>query len=138
MLRRAVLFAVPLALLAGLAEVRADEENPIVTLVKSKLPEKGKPFAITVTFKAQAGAEGAFERAFVPCLASTRREPGCVAYYLNRDVDDPSVFVMYEQFASVAALEAHAKTPHVAELLKKIGPLLDGAPAVKVYSVAGE
>ena len=36
------------------------------------------------------------------------------------------------------ALEDHAKSPHVTELLKKLGPLVDGDPVVKVYAIAGE
>ena len=138
MLRRTLLIALPLALLAGAAEVRADDENPIVTLVKSKVQDKDKPLGMTVTFKVKAGEEKAFEEAFTPCVAATRKEPGCVAYYLNRDVDDPSAYVVYEQYKNIVALEDHAKSDHVVELLKKVAPLLDGSPGVKVYSIAGE
>jgi len=138
MLPRALLFALPLALLAGLAEIRADDENPIVTLVKSKVQDKDKPLGMTVTFKVKAGEEKAFEEAFAPCVAATRKEPGCVAYYLNRDVDEPSAFVVFEEYKNIVALEDHAKSPHVVELLKTVGPLIDGTPGVKVYSIAGE
>ena len=58
-----------------------------------------------VTFKVKAGNEKKFEAAFAPCLVATRKEPGCVAYYLNRDPDQPRNYVMYEQFKSIAALE---------------------------------
>ena len=138
MLLRALLFALSLALLANPLDARADDENPIVTLVKSKVKEPAKPFGMTVTFKVQAGGEKTFEEAFAACVAGTRKEPGNLAYYLNRDIEDPSSYVVFERFKNVAALENHAKTPHVAELLKKIGPLLEGAPAVKVFAVAGE
>jgi quinol monooxygenase YgiN len=138
MLRRALLFVLPLALLAILPAVRADDENPIVTLVKSKVKDKDKPFGMTVAFKVKAGDEKAFEEAFTACVAGTRKEPGCLAYFLNRDVDDPSTFVVFERFKKISALEDHAKSAYVAELLKKIGPLLDGAPGVKVYGVASE
>jgi len=57
-----------------------------------------------------------------------------MGYYLNHDIDDPTVFVVYERFKSIAALEDHAKSKHVEELLKKIGPMLDGAPTAKVYT----
>jgi quinol monooxygenase YgiN len=138
MLRRALLFVLPLALIAGLSVVRAEEENPIVTLVKSKVKDKDKPFGMTVAFKVKDGADKEFAEAFKACLAGTRKEPGCLAYYLNHDVEDPTTFVVFERFKKITALEDHAKSAHVAELLKKIGPLLDGAPGVKVYAVAGE
>lgn len=138
MLRRALLLVLPLALLAGLSAVRADDENPIVTLVKSKVKDKNKPFGMSVAFKVKTGDEKAFEEAFKACLAGTRKEPGCLAYYLNCDEDDPSTFVVFERFKKISALEDHAKSKHVADLLKKIGPMLDGDPAVKVFRVAGE
>lgn len=138
MLRRALLLVLPLALIALLSQVRAADENPIVTLVKSKVKDKEKPFGMSVKFQVKAGEEKAFEEAFKPCLAATRKEAGCLAYLLNHDVDDPSTFVVFERFKKVAALEEHAKSAHVAEVLKKIGPLLDGDPVVKVYAIAGE
>lgn len=138
MLLRALLFALSLALLTPANQVRAEEENPIVTLVKTKVKDPGQPFGMTVTFKVRAGAEQSFEEAFTPCVAATRKEPGNLAYFLNRDVEDPSSFLVFERFKSIAALEAHAKTAHVAELLKQIGPLLAGPPSVKVYGVAGQ
>jgi quinol monooxygenase YgiN len=129
---RGLLLAVPMFALA-LADVRADDENPIVTLVKTKVKDKNKPFGMTVTFKVKAGEEKAFAEAFKPCAAATRKESGNLGYYLNHDVDEPTVFVAFERFKNIAALEDHAKSKHVEELLKKIGPMLDGAPAVKVY-----
>jgi quinol monooxygenase YgiN len=135
---RAITFVLPLALVVGISAVCADDENPVVTVVKSKVKDKNKPFGMSVIFKVKTGDENAFEEAFKPCLAGTRKEPGCLAYYLNRDLDDPNTFVVFERFKKISALEEHAKSAHVAELLKKIGPLLDGEPTVKVYAISGE
>jgi quinol monooxygenase YgiN len=137
MFRRAILIAVPLFALS-LADVRADDENPIVTLAKTKVKDKTKPFGMTVTFKVKAGQEKAFEEAFGPCLTATRKESGCICYFLNRDIDEPSNFVVYEKFKSIAALEQHAKSKHVEEVLKKIVPMLEAEPAVKVFTPAAE
>lgn len=136
--RRALAFILSIVVFGVLSEVRAQDENPIVTLVKSKVKDHDKPFGMTVKFKVKAGNEKAFEEAFKPCVAGTRKEPGCLAYFLNRDVEDPGTFVVFERFKKISALEDHARTPHVTELLKKINPLLDDDPAVKVYVVAGE
>ena len=137
MFRRSLLLAVPVLALA-LSDIRAQDENPIVTLVKSKVKDKTKPLAMVVTFKVKAGQEKAFEDACKPCVEGSRKEAGCLGYFLNHDVEERSVFVVYERFKNIAALEEHAKSKHVEELLKKINPLLDGAPTVKVYSLAGE
>jgi quinol monooxygenase YgiN len=134
---RGLMLAVPVLVLA-LSDVRAQDENPIVALVKSKVKDKTKPLGMVVTFKVKAGQEKAFENACKPCVVGTRKETGCLGYFLNHDAEDPTVFMAYERFKNVAALEEHAKTKHVEELLKQIGPLLDGAPTVKVYTPAGE
>ena len=135
---RAIAFVLPLALAFGNSAVRAQDENPVVAVVKSKVKDKDKPFGMAITFKVKAGEERAFEEAFKPCLAGTRKEPGCLAYHLNHDLDDANTFVVFERFKKISALEEHAKSAHVADLLKKIGPLLDGDPTVKVYAISAE
>ena len=137
MTRRRLLFALPaLVVAAGLAAPgRAADDHPVVAQVKAKVKDPARPFALTVTFKVKAGKEKEFEAAFVPCLAATRKEAGCVAYELNRDPDDPSAYVMYEKFKSVAALNSHLKEDHTKKLLKALEPLTDGEIKAKVYAV---
>jgi quinol monooxygenase YgiN len=137
MLRQTLPFVLS-ALLVGAVlcgESRAAEEHPVVALVKSKVKDPNKPFAMIVTFKVKAGKEKEFEAAFVPCLAATHKEPGCISYELNRDPDDPTTYFMYEKFKSVAALDAHIKMGHTQTLLKTVGTLTEGDPKVKVYTV---
>src|SRR6187455_1509270 len=94
---RALLLAVPLAALMVASPAKAaDEEHPVVKLIKSKVKDPTKPFAILVTFKVKPGNEQKFEEAFAPALAATRKEPGCIAYFLNRDTEATSNYVMYE------------------------------------------
>jgi quinol monooxygenase YgiN len=131
-----LLCAVPvLALVVSLPAARAQEENPVVALIKSKVKDQKKPFAILVEFKVKAGKEKDFEAAFKPALEATRKEPGCVAYYLNRDPDHPELYTMYEQFKSIAALEAHLKEKHTDTLLKTVIPMCEGDPKIKVLLV---
>jgi quinol monooxygenase YgiN len=132
---RMILAASALLVGAALTDVRADDENPVVATVKSKVKDKTKPFGMAVTFKVKAGSEKDFETAFIPCAKATKKERGNLAYHFNHDLDDPRSFVIYEQFKSVAALEEHAKSKYVAELIKKIGPMLDGDPTVKVFAI---
>ena len=133
------LFAVPVAALVLFAVPApagaADEENPVVKLIKSKVKDEKKPFAILVTFKVKPGNEKKFEEAFAPALAATRKEPGCVAYYLNRDTEQASNYVMYEQFKGIPGLEAHLKEKHTQTLLATVIPLCEGDPQIKVLTV---
>ena len=132
---RSYLLLAAVALGLGLSQARAQEENPVVALIKSKVKDVKKPFALFVEFKVKAGKEKEFEEAFAPALVATRKEAGCVAYYLNRDTDHPDVYTMYEQFKSIAALEAHLKEKHTETLLKTVIPMCEGDPKIKVLSV---
>ena len=136
MIRALLLTAPLLALLAtGARTTAADEENPVVKLIKSKVKDEKKTFAILVTFKVKAGNEKKFEEAFGPCLTATRKEPGCVAYFLNRDPDDATTYIMYESFKGIPGLEAHMKEKHTQTLLATVIPMCEGDPKIKVLTV---
>jgi quinol monooxygenase YgiN len=133
---RSCLLALPLlALSGGFAAARGADDHPAVALVKSKVKDPAKPFALFVTIKAKAGKEKELEAAFAPCIAATKKEPGCLAYELNRDPDDPITYVMFEKFKNLAALEDHLKQGHTTKLFQAIGPLTDGEVKAKVYTV---
>jgi quinol monooxygenase YgiN len=136
MVRRCCLLVLP-ALVLGLAlsDARGQDENPVVKLIKSKVKDESKTFAILVTFKVKAGKEKEFEAAFRPCLEATKKEPGCVSYELNRDPDAPETYVMYEKFRGIPALEYHLKQKHTQTLLSTVIPMCDGDPQIKVYAV---
>src|SRR4051812_10487750 len=130
------LLALPALVLAGTAlPAPAADDHPVVALVKTKVKDPAKPFALLVTIKAKAGKEKDVEAAFGPAIAATKKEPGCLAYELNRDPDDPTTYVMYERFKSVAALADHLQHDHTQALLKALGPLTDGEIKAKVYAV---
>ena len=78
------------------------------------------------------------EEAFQPAIKATRKEAGCVAYDLNRDVKDATKYSVYERWKSVAALEEHMGTEHIKTLLGKAGDLLAGPPEVKFFVISGE
>ena len=138
MTRCTLLFALSALVVAGaLAEARAEDDHPVVALVKSKVKDTTKPFALLVEFKVKEGKAKDFEAAFVPALAATKKEPGCIAYELNHDPDHPDTYIMYEKFKSVGALDAHIKMKYTETLLKTVGELTVGGPKVKVYSAPG-
>jgi quinol monooxygenase YgiN len=133
---RSCLLALAALALAGLfSTAPAADDHPVVALVKSKVKDPSRPFALLVTIKAKAGKERDVETVFAPCLTATKKEPGCLAYELNRDTEDPSTYVMYEKFKSVAALEEHLKQDHTRKLLEALEPLTDGEIKAHVYTV---
>jgi quinol monooxygenase YgiN len=47
-------------------------------------------------------------------VAATRAEPGCIAYAFSRDVMEPDLMRISEQWQDETALNAHFRTPHIA------------------------
>lgn len=57
----------------------------------------------------------AFERLFRSYVEPSRAEPGCIEYHMLRDVQDPTLFIFYEVWASREALAEHMALPHMRE-----------------------
>src|SRR3954447_25676096 len=58
---------------------------------------------------------------------ATRQEPGNVHYIAHRAVDEPRVFMLYEQYADQAAFEAHGASEHFKALaVGELFPLMEG------------
>jgi quinol monooxygenase YgiN len=124
-----------LVLATAFSTALAAEDHPAVALVKSKVKDPSKPFALLVPIRVKAGKQKEFEVAFAVCIAATKKEPGCLAYELNRDADDPTAYVMFEKFKDVAALEHHLKQDHTKKIFKAMETLADGDIKAKVYLV---
>ena len=54
-------------------------------------------------------------------MAATRQEGGCISYTFSRDLAEPGLFHIFEEWESQAALDAHFKTPHMATFQKAMG-----------------
>lgn len=126
-----------LVLAAATARGQADE-NPLVAQVKAEVKDPTKPFTMLIALQVKPGEEARFESAFAKAIRGTRKEKGALAYDLNRDAKDPTRYVVYERWKSVADLEAHLKTPHITALLGELKEVLAGSPELKVALPAGE
>lgn len=129
-----------LTMLALLCPVYAagQDEHPVVQQVKAKLKDPAKPFTMGIRLKVKAGNGEKVESAFAAARKETRNEKGNLAYDLNRSADDETMYILYERWASVAALEAHLKTPHVTKFFQETGNCFEGQPEVRVFVPVGE
>ncbi len=89
---------------------------------------------VIAKIKAKQGSEKQLEEAFRAMLSKVRGEEGTQTYILHRSVQEPTVFVFYEVYKDQAALDAHGKTPHMAELGKALGGQLDGRPQIDILT----
>lgn len=53
---------------------------------------------------------------------ASRKEPGCLLYFIHQSNENPLHFAFYEQYVDQAALDAHRATPHFAKYRAAIGP----------------
>lgn len=83
---------------------------------------------MTVLMRVRPDRVAAFREGLCALIAPSRAEPGCISYDAHQDEADPTLFVMWERWRDMAALEAHAASPHFlafeaahgADLLKPI------------------
>lgn len=66
---------------------------------------------------------------------ATRREDGCHAYELLQDEDDPTRFVLVEEWESREHLAAHTRTGHFVRLVAELAVLEVAEPATIYQTV---
>jgi quinol monooxygenase YgiN len=115
-----------------------DKKNPILEAARENVSDPKKPFTMVVMVKVQEGQGKSFEKLFQPAIQATRKEKGCIAYDLNRDLKDATKYYVYERWKSIAALEQHMETEHIKTLLSKLPEVLAGPPEAMFFAVAGE
>ena len=55
----------------------------------------------------------------------TSKEQGWVNYDLHQSIEDPDLFLFYENWESGADLDAHLAAPHLTQFAARIPELLD-------------
>lgn len=63
----------------------------------------------------------------------TRTEAGCITYTMSQSIEDPSVFLVYEEWVDEAALTFHFETSHMSRFNARLVPFLSEAPKVTKY-----
>lgn len=69
-------------------------------------------------------------------IESTRAEEGCAVYVFARDVADPNLVHVFEQWAGEEALNAHMAAPHLAEFMTAAAGAVESASFTR-YDVSG-
>jgi quinol monooxygenase YgiN len=100
-------------LLAGGAGLAASSWLASGVSARGAEPEVRKAvIVLTSMVKANVGQEDVVKEAYLAMVEPSRKEPGCLCYNLHQSTTDNRQFMVYEQWASQEALDAHRKTPH--------------------------
>ena len=57
---------------------------------------------------------------------SITKEPGCIAFEVTVDRDDPLRFIFYEIYGTEADFDAHTQTPWFKRQMERTGHMVDG------------
>lgn len=88
--------------------------------------------------RAAEGKRDELRSALVALVEPTSREKGWVNDDLHQSVEDPDIFMFYENWESGDDLDAHLTAPHLTEFAARIPELLDadGLPVRRVQRIA--
>jgi len=91
---------------------------------------------ITALWKAQPGKETDLQKHLEAMVDQVRQtEPDCLEYILQQNKEDPTEFLLYEQYASHNAIETHKGTPHFRSLMSNTQGLLGQPVEIKLYNL---
>jgi quinol monooxygenase YgiN len=83
-------------------------------------------YVIVAYWRPRAGQTEKIESILRELAAAARTEPGNLEFIVNRSNDDPSEFLLYEQYKDEQAFADHQQTPHFKKLvLEEALPLLE-------------
>jgi quinol monooxygenase YgiN len=85
---------------------------------------------VVALLKAKAGSEAILQQALSSLVQPSRAEAGCISYELFKSTVDATTFIMVELWQSQSDLDAHMKTPHIAQALRAAADAFEGAPVI--------
>lgn len=92
---------------------------------------------VVARLKAQAGKAEEMAAVLQGLILKVKNEEGTLVYTLNRNQQDPSVFLFYEKYTGVEALVAHSSTDYFKQTFKTLKPLLADPPVIEMYDEVG-
>jgi quinol monooxygenase YgiN len=83
-------------------------------------------YVVAADYYAREGKDNEVAAILQKMITISRAEPGCKLYMVNRSVDDPRKFLLYEQYVNEDGYKAHMATePFKENILGKVVPMLE-------------
>ena len=87
---------------------------------------------VVAKLKIQEGKNEEFETVFKELQEAVRaNEPGNNFYALHRSREDATTYIVLEQYADQASLDAHGKSDHFRSIGAKMGACMAGRPEIE-------
>jgi quinol monooxygenase YgiN len=89
---------------------------------------------LTAIMQAVPGTGDDVEREFKRLTPKVLKDPGAVIHIVNRAVDDPDKFLVYEQYENDDAFKYHVQTEHYQAFRQATKSMFIGKTAVTFYN----
>ena len=66
-------------------------------------------------------------------VTATRAEEGCLFYTLYQSTENPSVFIIYEEYKDDEAFDIHANSAHFAAFVEATNDMMAGEPVIEQF-----
>jgi len=73
-------------------------------------------YVVVARWRAKEGCEDRLAQVIAELIPLSRAEPGCLFYQANRSVEDPRLFLFYEQYVDEEGYKAHGESAHFKRL----------------------
>ncbi|MGD8845658.1 MAG: putative quinol monooxygenase [Desulfobacteraceae bacterium] len=93
---------------------------------------------VIATFKAKPGMEATVREALEAVIPLTRSESGCINYDLHQSTEDPSIFMLYENWVSKKDLDEHLKMPYLQDIVAKADDMLAEPIGIAFYRMISQ
>jgi quinol monooxygenase YgiN len=90
---------------------------------------------VIATLRAKPGKEKELEDYLTTLVGYTRAEMGCLNYDLHQQKSDPSVYVMYENWADQSELDKHLAMPYMVDFMRAAQDLLASPPDLQLLDM---
>ena len=91
---------------------------------------------VVATTQVKPDQREAFIKGAKECIATTRKEKGCLSYDSHTSINDPNLFVVVERWESREDLNAHGKAPHMKTWRALSAPLKASPTEIEIISDA--
>ena len=105
----------------------------LIAPIRAQVANPDQPFDLFIEITLIPGQEIAFEEAFGPRIAATRKEPGNLLFELSVHPTQPNVYILHERWENLAAVERHMGLGHMASFWPLYLPMIARVPSFEVY-----
>lgn len=98
----------------------------------TQIPRK---LSLVAFLYAQSGKEAELAKRLLALVEHSRAEAGCINYDVHQSDDDPTVFVMYENWTEREALDLHFTMPYMRDIVADLPGLLRAPTAMHYLSM---